>query len=299
MDHWQSSLIKEKKMRTRYYLKLGFKTGIKKFKLVIYLWLIVLILAMLAAAPLNYLLRINISHLFIEKPPFMPFELHLAEIFIANQNFFSPYFYFLFFLFLLVIVFSIFLNAGLFSRLITSESRITFSEFLADGSYYFGKFFLATLIYLPFFILLFALFRLLALPVDIFTEKAVSEWPMVIGSNLKILLFILLWTVFKLIFDLVRIIMIFESKKVLPALEQTFSFLKKHFFSLWGLYLILGLIFVVFSAIFLIVGRLLSSSQLFSLIITILLTQAIVIFRIFARTVFIGLEYCYYKENKI
>ncbi|MGB9764612.1 MAG: hypothetical protein ACPLZD_04575 [Candidatus Saccharicenans sp.] len=286
-------------MPIKSYLFPGTKSALIKFKLAIYLWLIIIILALVAVAPLNHLVRANLSHLYLGQPAFIPFELHLIEIFIAHQDFFQPYLYLLLILFSLTAIIFIFLDAALFGRMITSERKITFSDFLADGSRYFWSFFLSTLLYLPIFILFFLLSRFLAFPLNIWAGKSVTEWPVIISSNLKLLLFILLWTASKLIFDLIRIIIIKDQKTVLLALRQAWFFLSKHFFSLWGLYLLVGLIFVLISIIFLFIGRLISAEHLFGLVLMIILAQAYIVFRLFIRMVFIGFENSYYEKNRI
>ncbi|MGB9893676.1 MAG: hypothetical protein ACPLRA_04630 [Candidatus Saccharicenans sp.] len=280
------------------YLNSGFNRAVSKFRLAVYLWLIILVLALVLTSPLSSLLKNNLGHLHVPANPLMPLELNLIEVFLANQQLLGPYAAFL----MVTVFFSaglfVFLQAGVFGRMHSQDSRITFGDFLADGSRYFWKFLLSILVFLPFLFILFLFFKLLASPLNIWSDRAVTEWPGLIAANLRMILFILLWTVFKLLLDMVRIIIVTESKKVIPAYLSALKFLARHFFSLWGLYLLLGLMVVVISGIWLVIGRVFSGSHLPGLLIILLLGQAYILFRLLARQAFIGLEFSYYSAKK-
>jgi len=92
--------------------------------------------------------------------------------------------------------------------------------------------------------------------------------------------------------------MVAESKKVTASYASAFKFLRRHFFQLWGLYLLVTLAVVVVSAIWLAICRLLSPAQPGSLFALILLGQAFVLFRLLARQVLIGVEYSYFSTRK-
>lgn len=285
-------------MRTAYFINSGIRQGFSRFKLAIYLWLIILPFALVAIVPLTSIVRNHLGHFYFSQPPFMPFELHLVEVFMANQNIFQPYLSLILTVIFLFGLLSIFLNAGVFGRMIDLEKKITFRDFLADGCHHFWQFFLTFISSLPFFVLIFLVYRLLALPLNLWIDNAITEWPVILGSNLKLLLAILFSTVFKLLFDLVRIIIASESKKVIPALGTALSFLKRHFFKLWWLYLITAFIFIIISLLFLLVGRLFTTNNAAGVLVIIILGQAYIFFRIFTRLVFIGLETSYYFENR-
>jgi hypothetical protein len=285
-------------MKTADYLDSGIKQGLSRFRLAVYLWLIILIFSFIAVFPLTSVIRINLGHFYLSRPALMPFELHLAEVFMANRNIFQPYFSLLLIIILLLGLFSVFLNAGVFGRMVKPEKKIGFMDFLDDGCRHFCQFFLAVLISLPFFLLLLLVYRVLVWPLNAWTSNTSSQWPVIIGSNLRMLVFILLWTVFKLLFDLVRIIIVSESKKVIPALHTALNFLKKQFFKLWGLFLMIGFCFAIISLAFLLLGRLFSTGSLAGILIIIVLGQAYIFFRLLTRLVFIGVETSYYFENR-
>ncbi|MBC7348552.1 MAG: hypothetical protein H5U05_01105 [Candidatus Aminicenantes bacterium] len=279
-------------------LKPGFNRAIFRFRLAFYLWLMLLLLALLAIAPVNFLLRQQLGHLYLPDHPLMPLEFSLLEVFLANQNLLAPYLSFLLVFILVSTVLFVFFSAGLFGRMLSPDPVVTFREFLADGCRYFWKFLLSLLVFLPFLVLLFLLFRLLALPLNLWSDRAVSEWPVLIASNLRMLLLILLWTAFKLLLDLVRIIMVTESRKVIPAYASALRFLRSNFFGLWGLYLLVGVAVTLISLLWLLLARILPTGTPTGLILIIILGQAYALFRLLARQVFIGVEYSYYTSRK-
>jgi len=285
-------------MRTAYYLGSGIRQGFSRLRLAVYLWLIILIFSLIAIAPLTSVIRINLGHFHLSQPALMPFGLHLVEIFMANDNILKPYLSLLLIIILLLGLLSVFLNAGVFGRMVKPEKKVAFRDFLDDGCRHFCQFFLAVLISLPFFLLILAFYRLLVWPVNAWTSQTASQWPVIIGSNLRMLVLILLWTVFKLFFDLVRIIIVFESKKVIPVIRTALSFSKKQFFKLWALFLIVGFGFLMISIVFLLVGRLFSTGSLAGVLIIIILGQAYIFFRLFTKLVLIGLETTYYSVNR-
>ncbi|NPV83327.1 MAG: hypothetical protein HPY46_07085 [Candidatus Aminicenantes bacterium] len=280
------------------YLNSGFNRTISRFRLSVYIWLILLVLALLALAPINSLLRNSLGHFYLPDKPVMPFELNLAEVFLANQKILSPYFGFLLTLMLLAGLIFTFLSAGLFGRMLSPDPVVTFREFLSDGARHFWKFFQSLLLFLPFLAVLLILFRLLSAPLNLWSSRAVTEWPVIISANLRMLVLVLLWTAFKLLLDLVRIIMVSESKKVIPAYVSALRFLKRHFLGLWGLYLLLGLAVIIISAFWFFVMRLLPAGVVPGVPAFIFLGQAYIIFRVLARQVFIGVEYAYYLRRK-
>lgn len=276
----------------------GFSRALSRFRLAVYLWLILLALAILAIAPVNFLLRQQLGHFYLSDHPLMPLEFNLLEVILANQSLLAPYISFLLILILISAVLFVFLSAGFFGRMLSPDPVVTFREFLADGCRHFWKFLLSLLIFLPFLLLLFLTFRLLILPLNLWSNQAVSEWPVLLASNLRMLVLILLWTAFRLLLDLVRIIMVTESRNVIPAYVSAIRFLRANFFRLWSLYLLTGAVVTLISLLWLLIVRLLAPGTPVGLLLIIILGQAYILFRLLARQVIIGVEYSYYTLRK-
>ena len=280
------------------FIKSGFSQAISKFKLSVYLWLIVIVVSLIMVLPVNFQIRTALGHLSWPEHSLMPFEFNLVEIFLANQNLLGSYSLFL----LVILLFSaglvVFLSGGLFGQMINSRDIVSFPNFLAAGCRYFGRFLLSLVLFIPFLLVFFLIFKLLSAPLNLWSAGAVSEWPVILAGWLSFVLLALLWPAFKVILDLVRIFMVAESKKVTVAYVSALKFLGRHFFQLWGLYLLVSLAVVIISTVWLVICRLLSPALPGSLIVFILLSQAYVLFRLLARQVMIGVEYNYFSMRK-
>jgi len=134
------------------YLKPGLSKTLSRFRLAVYIWLILLVLALIAVAPLNSLLRSQLDRIYLPDRPILPFELNLAEVILASQEILGPYAGFLLTIILLSGLIFIFLSAGLFSRMLTPDPVVTFREFLADGARHFWKFILSLLVFYHFWL---------------------------------------------------------------------------------------------------------------------------------------------------
>ncbi|MDD8019624.1 MAG: hypothetical protein PHU81_00335 [Acidobacteriota bacterium] len=285
-------------MSSGHYLKSGFNQAISKLRLSIYLWLIIIIISLIIIAPISFQIRTNLRHLDLPQKALMPFELNLLEIILANQSLLSSYAVFFMVILLFSGLLSVFLNAGLFGQMLSQGKRPSFQNFLSDGCRHFWQFLLSLIVFIPCLLIFFLLFKLLSAPLNLWSARAVTEWPVIFAGLLRGLVLALLWSAFKLCLDLVRIIMITESKKVIAAYFSALNFFKRHFLRLWGLYLLLGLVVILISVILLLLNKLFSSVQPVGLLMLILLGQAFILFRLLARQAFIGLEFSYYSVKK-
>lgn len=280
------------------FLKSGFNRAVSKFRLSLYLWLIMFIISLIIIVPVSFELRANLGHLAWTEKSLMPFELNLIEILLANQNLLASYLVFIITMLLLSALLSVFLNGGLFGQMLSPETGVSFRNFLLAGCRHFWQFLLSLIIFIPFLLVLFLIFRLLSAPLEQWSARAVTEWPVLLASWLSVLLLALLWTAFRLVLDLARILVVAESKKVIAAYLSALRFLSRHFFRLWGLYLLIALAVILISAGWLLLVRLLSPASPAGLMIILILYQAYILFRLLARQVLIGVEYSYFSVRK-
>jgi len=280
------------------FLKSGFNRAGQKFKLSVYLWLIIMVVCLILVLPVNSQIRTSLGHLSWPEHSLMPFELNLVEIFLVNQNLLASYFNFFLVTILLTVVLAVFLSGGLFGQMIDPVDRVSFSHFLAAGCRYFGRFLLSLVLFIPFLMVFFLVFKILSAPLNLWSARAVSERPVILAGWLSLVLLALLWPAFKVILDLARIFIVAESKKVIASYASALKFIGRHFFPLWGLYLLVTLAVVIISAIWLAICRLLSAAQPGSLFVLILFGQAFVLFRLLTRQVLIGVEYSYFSTGK-
>lgn len=275
----------------------GINNGLSRYRLALYLWLIFLVFSLVAAMPLISIIERNLDHSLPGQPIAMPFELRLVEVFLNHQNIFAPYISFLLVLVVILVFALVFINAGLFGRTL-AEENVSFGNFLLDGTHFFWRFFLSAIMFLPFLIIILILYRILVSPFNLLSEMATTEWPLIIASNLRMVFLLLLWSIFRMSLDLVRIILVKEETGVIPAIGLAFRFLKRHFIKFWMLFLILGLIYLLLSFSLFLFGKMFSSENLVGVIMLIILSQLQVFFRLLTRVIFISAEDCFYLANK-
>jgi len=197
---------------------------------------------------------------------------------------------------LLFILVSIFLNGGIIGRLAAGE-KTTLQGFFADCGKYFGRFFRVFLLSLPVYILVFGgLLKLVSAPFKLWAKNAGGEMPVIIASNLRFLVTILILSIVQMYFDYVKIhLAAREGRKVLAAAAAALSFVGRKFFKAWGLYLLVGLLFVAATAVFIVLTNVLAGTGVVALVLGFILAQAYILARIFAKVLFFASELDLYR----
>jgi len=197
---------------------------------------------------------------------------------------------------LLFILVSIFLNGGIIGRLAAGE-KTTLQGFFADCGKYFGRFFRVFLLSLPVYILVFGgLLKLVSAPFKLWAKNAGGEMPVIIASNLRFLVTILILSIVQMYFDYVKIhLAAREGRKVLAAAAAALSFVGRKFFKAWGLYLLVGLLFIAATAAFIAVTNVLPGTGMIALVLGFILAQAYILARIFAKVLFFASELDLYR----
>jgi hypothetical protein len=197
---------------------------------------------------------------------------------------------------LLFILVSIFLNGGIIGRLAAGE-KTTLQGFFADCGKYFGRFFRVFLLSLPVYILVFGgLLKLVSAPFKLWAKNAGGEMPVIIASNLRFLVTILILSIVQMYFDYVKIhLAAREGRKVLAAAAAALSFVGRKFFKAWGLYLLVGLLFVAASVVFIAITNVLPGTGVVALVLGFILAQAYILARIFAKVLFFASELDLYR----
>ena len=197
---------------------------------------------------------------------------------------------------LFFILVSIFLNGGIIGRLAAGE-KTTLQGFFADCGKYFGRFFRVFLLSLPVYILVFGgLLKLVSAPFKLWAKNAGGEMPVIIASNLRFLVTILILSIVQMYFDYVKIhLAAREGRKVLAAAAAALSFVGRKFFKAWGLYLLVGLLFIAATAVFIVLTNVLAGTGVVALVLGFILAQAYILARIFAKVLFFASELDLYR----
>ncbi len=197
---------------------------------------------------------------------------------------------------LLFILISVFLNGGIIGRLAAGE-KTTLQGFFADCGKYFGRFFRVFLLSFPVYVLIFGgLVKLVSAPFKFWAKNAAGEMPVIVASNLRFLMTILLLSIVQMYFDYVKIhLVVRDGRKVLAAAGAALSFIGRKFFKAWGLYLLVGLLFIVATAVFIAVTNVLREREWRLWLLGFILAQAYILARIWTKVLFFAAELDLYR----
>jgi hypothetical protein len=192
----------------------------------------------------------------------------------------------------------IFLNGGLIGRIADEREIVNFEKFFSDCGKYFFRFFRVFIISLFGYALVIIINKLIGSLFQIWTKNASSEWPLIISSNLKFLILLLLFSIVRMYFDYVKIRLVVEdSKRTILTLILNLAFIGKRFIKAWFLYLLVGIIGLIVGLIYLGISRILPSSGY--LVIAVFIWQQIYIFsRMWVKLLFFSTEYQFLVYHK-
>ncbi len=200
---------------------------------------------------------------------------------------------------LLFVLFYIFLNGGIIGRLLDREGPATLASFLADCGRYAGRFFRLFLLSLLFYAALFGgLLSLLAAGLKPWIDSARTEWPLLILSNVRFLIALLLLSIVHMVFDYARIVIVAdEERRAFRALRLALGFLKKRFFRAWGLYLLVALAVLAGWAADLFVSGRIGDASTLTLVLGLVWAQVLVVYRIWTKALFFSAQAEFYRVH--
>ena len=101
------------------------------------------------------------------------------------------------------------------------------------------------------------------MPFRLWSKGASTQWTTIISSSLRLVVFLLLFSIVKMFFDYVKVSLVADdSRKAVRTTLRNFRFLGKHFFRAWALFLVVGLIFVLSTWVYLVVAKALPKAGL-------------------------------------
>lgn len=279
----------------------GIAVASKKARLLLYLWLIQLLFSLLVVGPFYFLLQKDLSRSILGEKMFQGADMLWLGDLIYRYGDIGP----LFLGWLLVaasiyVPLQIFFNGAILGRIASADGRLSFASFLADGGKYFGRFFRVFILTLAGYLLIFGLFgRLLSFPFQLWLKSASTQWATFYASSLRLLLFLLLFSIVKMFFDYVKVRLVAEdSRKALRGFLLNFPFLGKKFFKAWALFLFVGLIFVPVTAVYLILVKWIPASGSGALLILFLWQQAYIVARLLIAVLFFSTEYRFFSTHQ-
>ena len=287
-------------MRTLKTFEKGFQSTNKNVRMVVYLWLINFIFSVLIVTPLCFLINKDFSRSLMSDQILKGIDfLWLGDIVYKYRDF-NPA---LVGWFIIPVVFFlllyIFLNGGIIGRIATQGENIDLTSFFSDCGRYFFRFFRVFLISLvAYFVVFGGIFKGISALFKLWTKNASTEWPLIFSSILTFLIQFLLFSIVRMFFDYVRVRLVVEdSKKTIRATLLNMAFIGKRFFKAWSLYLLVGLIMVIFGVVYLAVYQPLPKIGLL-IILAFIWQQAYVLSKMWTKILFYSTEYHFFNIYK-
>ena len=274
----------------------GVSTVRRNSGMIFWIWLIDLLFGIIVAAPIYFLFNRDFGHSPSGEGLGRLNFIWLGDVFYKYQDLLPALASWVLVPALFFILVSVFLNGGIIGRLAAVE-KTTLQGFFADCGKYFGRFFRVFLLSLPVYVLVFGgLVKLVSAPFKFWAKNAAGEMPVIVASNLKFLMTILLLSIVQMYFDYVKIhLVVRDGRKVLAAAAAALSFIGRKFFKAWGLYLLVGLLFIMATAVFIAVTNVLPGTGVAALVLGFIWAQAYIFARISTKVLFFAAELDLYK----
>lgn len=278
----------------------GLTTTAQKGRLLAFLWPIYLLFALFVVAPFYFLLQSQFSRSLLGEKLFAGVDLlWIGDLVYRFQELPPLVIGWLLGTSLLFLVLLAFLNGGVIGRIAAAEDKVTFRDFFGDCGRYFGRFFRVFLVSLVgYFLVLGILGRFISIPFRVWSKGASTQWTTLISSSLRLLLFLLLFSIVRMFFDYVKVALVADdSRKVIRTTLRNFGLLGKRFFKAWTIFLIVGLVFVFSTVLYLAVAKALPKTGLGPVVLFIW-QQVYFLVRLWTGVLFFATEYHFLKAHR-
>lgn len=279
----------------------GINTTNKKSRMIVYLWVLNFIFSLVIVSPFYFLVNKELSRSLIGEELVKGFGLtFIGDIIFKYRDIGGLFTGWILTPGIIFLILYVFLNGGIIGRIVAKNEKLNLKNFLGDCSTYFFSFLRVFLISIIAYILAFGvIFRIISSLFDLWTKNASTEWPLIISSNIKFLILILLLSVIMMFFDYAKIRLVVErSKKATRAVLVSFSFIGKRFFRAWFLYLLVGIVALIVGLIYLGISRILPPSVIF-VIVVFIWQQIYILTRLWTKILFFSTEYHFFIQDKI
>ena len=278
----------------------GLAATARKGKLIAFLWLVYFVFALFVVAPFHSLLQSHFSRSLLGEKLFAGADmLWIGDLVYKYQELPPLIIGWLLGTSLLFLVLLAFLNGGIIGRIAAAEEKVTLRDFFGDCGRYFGRFFRVFLLSLVgYFLVLGILGRFVSIPFRLWSKGASTQWTTLISSSLRLLVFLLLFSIVKMFFDYVKVALVADdSRKAVRATLRNFGFLGKRFFKAWTIFLIVGLLFVFSTLVYLAVAKALPKAGL-GPVVLFFWQQAYFLVRLWTGVLFFATEYHFLKAHR-
>lgn len=270
----------------------------RKYKIVVILWALNFLFALMVVFPIFSWLDANLSRSLMGDKMLQGFNMmwmgDTAYKLKDSMSFIGSYFMIPLFGYLL---FHIFLNGGIVGRILDPGAKITARDFFRDCGAYFGRFFRLFLLSIPIYAIFLGIGTgIIGGILDAITKNAASRWPLIIAGNIRFVFMFLFFSIANMFLDYTKIrIVATGNRKVLKEALFTLKFLIGRFFKALGLYWMIGLIFIVFTLVYLEIARVVPENSGFLVLIMFLLHQVYMFGRSWLKVNFFASQAELYK----
>ena len=269
----------------------------KNFKLVFLLWGLNFLFAFVLTVPLYILLANNIGHSVVSEDLMLGFDyvwyIQFRNIYQTSLDNMPLLLYSIVGIYVLIQTFFL---GGLIA-VFNYPKKNHIVDFFYGGVTYWLRFMKIVLVALIFFALAFLINDLLGDAISWLFFRNENLWADFILRSLRYIILLFLIGVVTMISDYAKVYMAIEDEhKLIPAINATLIFIKQNFNIVFSIFLFVAVIGAAGSVIYNLMGSKIPRVPFYFLIISFVLQQMLIIFRLLVRMLFTSSEVLVYKD---
>ncbi len=280
----------------------SFGESLRRYPLVLIMWMGNLIFALSAMMPLYAFVKNQFGHSLTVDSMLEKFNMYWVSDLAFMLRDVQPLLWWpMISALLLFLVLQIFFNAAVLGSLNAWLEKDSLSSFFENGGRLFGRFFKLFLIFLPLYLI-----ALLVLPALVdsvssgYVERAVNEWPGQIVFLIKTGVMILAFTIVNMVADYAKIAAAQNDRiGALRALLTGGRFLFRTFFRAWALYWLLVIFFLIVSVAYMETENLITANSAALIVVVFLLQQIYMLCRYWIKVQFYQAQMEFFQANHL
>jgi hypothetical protein len=281
-------------------IRSGLKNSISNKKLIFFLYLLNLLLAIIITLPFQNVIQNALgTSKSVEK---LIDGFNFTVIFGFLNNFgsrLSILFTLIFWLGILFLIFNIFLTGGIISIWKTESKKFDKKAFFTDCSTYFFKFIKLLLLDIILILISLLFFLIVYFIISEITETLYSENTKAFLQITGFAIFLILFIIDIMIYDYAKIIIVKEvTEKSFYAIIESIKFVFKNLFVTSGIVLFLLIIFFILTYFYLQISHMIPDSTALLLILMFAIQQMYIIIRIGLRIISFAAQFNYYERKQ-
>ena len=192
----------------------------------------------------------------------------------------------------LYLIFTVFFTGGILKILKMNEASYFLSSFWKACAQYFSRFFrLAVYMIILHVILAIIVFLLLSMILDSAYNTVQSEASLFYIALAGVIIYLIFFIYLLAVTDYAKIMMFkYPEYRPLRTVVRAFAFVTKHLFSTFGLYKLLLVFPIILFIVYFIISSAIGMSNGFLILLTFIIQQIVIWFRVFTKVWFLGSE---------